>query len=169
MNATQEDHLDLEALYVAQWRSMVRFAVLLVDDPGLAEDVVQDVFLRLHRKQDSLRSQAAAVSYVRTSVLNGCRSVLRRRRVARRHARVEEKRVADLVQDDPAAIRAEFSHVLDAVRKLPRRQREVVVLRYWSLLSEREVAETLGVSVGTVKSTTSRALDGLEALLGENR
>jgi RNA polymerase sigma-70 factor (sigma-E family) len=162
--------LDLEALYATRWHQMVRLAVLLVDDVAVAEDVVQDAFVALHRHQARLRNTDAASDYLRTSVVNGARSELRKRAVWRRHLvslspRLESAESADR----PVIVAAEHADLIRALRRLPRRQREVLVLRYWSHLSEADIARTLGVSPGTVKSTASRGLDALESMLGGSR
>lgn len=157
--------LDLHALYTAHWRYLVRLAALLVDDVASAEDVVQDAFVALHRKADGLRDPEAALAYLRTSVLNLSRSVLRRRQVARKHLRVAEPE-ATAPADQDVLLRDEHRAALAAVRRLPRHQREVLVLRYWSGLSEREIAQTLGISPGSVKSAASRGLAALERVLG---
>jgi RNA polymerase sigma-70 factor (sigma-E family) len=158
--------VDVPALYRAHWRELVRLAVLLVDDLASAEDVVQDAFVALHRHAGELREPAAALGYLRASVLNLSRSVLRRRIVARRHAR------DDAVGTEPGAdqdvlLREDHRAALAAVRKLPRRQREVLVLRYWSGLSEREIAQALNISAGAVKSSASRGMAALARLLDE--
>jgi RNA polymerase sigma factor (sigma-70 family) len=129
--------------------------VLLLADRGLAEDVVQDAFVALFRRWP-LDDPAGAGGYLRVSVVNGARSAQRRVALRRRHRRAER-------DDGPPAdaetlLDEEHREVLAAVRRLPRRQREVLVLRYWSGLSEAEIAETLGVSRGTVKTCASRAL-----------
>ena len=149
------------------WLAMVRLAGLLVDDIASAEDVAQDAFVAYQRRRETLRSADADVAYLRTCVVNGARSVLRRRAVSRRYAASR----TDIGPDspDPATVAAaDSSEVMAAVRRLPRRQREVVVLRYWLDLSHAEVARLLGVSTGTVKSTASRALDALQTLLEED-
>ena len=157
-----------EALYFSHWNPMVRLALLLVDDVGSAEDVAQDAFIALHHRYRSLRDDAAAVAYLRTCVINGSRSMLRKRRVARRHAAID--RIEPDNASDHQLLLAERSRdVMTAVRALPRRQREVLVLRYWEHLNEAEIAAALGVSRGTVKSTASRALDSLETTLGAAR
>jgi RNA polymerase sigma-70 factor (sigma-E family) len=157
--------LDLHALYNAHWRYLVRLAVLLVDDVATAEDVVQDAFLALHRRSGSLRDPDAGLAYLRASVVNLSRSVLRRRQVARKHLKVAEPE-ATAAADHDVIVRDEHRMVLAAVRGLPRHQREVLVLRYWSGLSEREIAQTLGISNGAVKSAASRGMAALQRTLG---
>jgi RNA polymerase sigma-70 factor (sigma-E family) len=159
------DAVDVPALYERHWRAMVRLAVLLVDDVASAEDVVQDAFLALHRKGDTLRDPNAAVAYVRTSVVNLSRSVLRRRHTVRKHLRVAEPE-ATAAADHDVLLRDEHREALEAVHALPQRQREVLVLRYWTGLSEREIAETLGISAGAVKSSASRGMATLHNTLG---
>jgi RNA polymerase sigma-70 factor (sigma-E family) len=155
----------LVGLYRSHRLGLLRLAMLLTDDRATAEDVVQDAFLALQRRWAAV-DPAAAAGYLRTSVVNGARSLHRRHRVARRHL----QRVVP--EDAPAADLAvllgdEHRQVIDALRTLPRRQREVLVLRYWSELSEAEIAAALGVARGTVKSSASRALAALQKQLGE--
>jgi RNA polymerase sigma-70 factor (sigma-E family) len=157
--------LDVDELYTTHWRYLVRLAVLLVDDFASAEDVVQDAFIALHRRADTLRDPDAALAYLRTTVLNRSRSVLRRRQVARKHLRVAEPE-ATAPADHDVLVREEHRATLSAVRRLPRHQREVLVLRYWSGLSEREIAQTLGISTGSVKSAASRGLAAVQKMLG---
>jgi RNA polymerase sigma-70 factor (sigma-E family) len=160
--------VDITQLYTTQRLPLVRLAILLVDDLPSAEDVVQDAFMALHKRQYALRSPDAAVAYLRTSVINGCRSALRRRRVRRRHPDAELPPAGSAV-DERLLAAEEHERVLAAVRTLPRRQREVLILRYWSDLSEADIAASLGVAVGTVKSNASRGLARLENLLGDDR
>lgn len=157
--------VDVPALYERHWRSMVRLAVLLVDDLPSAEDVVQDAFVALHRHAAELRDPNAAVGYLRTSVVNLSRSVIRRRQTARKYLRVAEPE-ATAGADHEVLLRDEHRAALAAVRRLPRRQQEVLVLRYWSGLSEREIAQTLGISAGAVKSSASRGMATLQRALG---
>lgn len=143
----------------------VQLALLLVGDRPSAEDVVQDAFVGLYRALRRLREPASALPYLRAAVVNGSRSVLRGRRRA----------AARLQPPDPPALSAEAAalageerrEVLAAVARLPRRSREVLALRFYLGLSEREIAETLGVSRGTVSSTASRALTALARELKE--
>ncbi|GGQ05501.1 RNA polymerase sigma factor [Streptomyces roseolilacinus] len=148
-------------LYHAHRLSLVRMAVLLVDDQSTAEDVVQDAFVALYKRHgERLDDVDNALGYLRTSVVNAARSVLRRRRTARAYVPPHEADAASA--EDQALLGDEHRRVLDALRGLTPRQREVLVLRYWSDLSEARIAETLGLSRGAVKSTASRALDALE-------
>lgn len=147
----------LADLYTDHRMRMVRLAILLVDDPGTAEDVVQEAFTGLHRNWSSLRDEAAAVAYLRTAVVNGSRSVLRRRRTARDY--VPPHQVNARSAESLAMLSAEHQAVVDALATLPPRQREVLVLRYYGGLSEAEIADATGISRGTVKSTASRAMD----------
>jgi RNA polymerase sigma-70 factor (sigma-E family) len=157
--------VDVPTLYEQHWRALVRLAVLLVDDVASAEDVVQDAFIGLHRHRGELRDPAAALAYVRTAVVNLSRSVIRRRQTVRKHLRVAEPE-ASAPADHDVLLREEHRTALAAVRSLPRRQQEVLVLRYWSGLSEREIAETLGISAGSVKSSASRGMATLHGILG---
>jgi RNA polymerase sigma-70 factor (sigma-E family) len=152
---------ELAELYAAHRLALVRMAVLLVDHRAEAEDVVHDAFASVLGR--TLRDPDAVLGYLRTAVVNGCRSTLRRRRTARVYARPTDPGPA--TPDERAVLAEDHREVLAALDTLPPRQREVLVLRYWSELSEAEIAETLGVSRGTVKSTASRALDALEKVM----
>jgi RNA polymerase sigma-70 factor (sigma-E family) len=152
--------LGVDALCRAQWQPMVRLAYLLCGDREAAEDVVQDALLALTRRWDRLRSPDAATAYLRVSVVNGARSVVRRRITARRLGVLGDGAVE--AAERTALRNDEHRRVIDMIRGLPRRQREVVVLRYWAGLSEAEIAATLRVSAGTVKSAASRARAAIE-------
>jgi RNA polymerase sigma-70 factor (sigma-E family) len=147
----------LADLYRDHRMRMVRLASLLVDDPLTAEDVVQEAFTGLHRHWSGLRDEAAAVAYLRTAVVNGSRSVLRRRRTARDY--VPPHQVNARSAESLAMLSAEHQAVVDALGTLPPRQREVLVLCYYGGMSEAEIADATGISRGTVKSTASRAMD----------
>jgi RNA polymerase sigma-70 factor (sigma-E family) len=145
---------------------LVRLALVMVHDLATAEDVVQDAFERLHRGWPSLRQPENSLSYVRSCVLNGCRSVHRRAAVARKHA----PRLATPVtatRPDGASDRADRGEMVAALRHVPRRQREVLVLRYYLDLDVSEVADTLGISPGSVRSNTARGLAKLARVLQE--
>jgi RNA polymerase sigma-70 factor (sigma-E family) len=151
------------ALFREHHVELVRLALLMVGDLATAEDVVQDAFEHLHRRWRRLREPAAGLAYARSSVLNGCRSVHRRTAVARKHA----PRLAGPVQHSPdtATVLADHGEVLAALRGLSRRQREVLVLRFYADLDAAEIAATLRISASTVRSTTSRGLAELARLL----
>src|SRR5579875_1221533 len=166
--ASDSSRIDVPTLYDAHWRYLVRLAVLLVDDVASAEDVVQDAFVALHRKSADLRDPDAALSYLRTSVLNLARSVIRRRQVARKHLKVAEPEAGPAADHD-VLLRDEHRAALAAVRALPPRQSEILVLRYWAGLSEREIAGTLGISAGAVKSSASRGMATLAKMLDNLR
>ena len=157
------------ALFQVHRLPMVRLARLLVDDLETAEDVVQDAFTALHRKWGSLASQDAAVGYLRTCVVNGSRSVLRRRRTARANPWPEANRWTQDSPDSGVLLAEEHREVLAALRALPARQREVIVLRYWAELPEADIAAALGISVGSVKSSASRGREAIAAILGGTR
>lgn len=149
-------------LHAAHYRRLVRTSVLLVRDLATAEEVVQDAFVGLYRRWDRLRDPQAALGYLRTAVVNGSRSALR-------HRGTVEKTLPRLrpveALDDPSAAISTRRSVLDALAALPERQREVLVLRYYGDLSEAEIAETLGISRGSVKSYASRGAEALRPIL----
>jgi RNA polymerase sigma-70 factor (sigma-E family) len=155
----------LADLYREHRMRLVRLAILLVDDPSTAEDVVQEAFTGLHRHWSGLRDEAAAVGYLRTAVVNGARSVLRRRRTAREY--VPPHQVNARSAESLVMLSAEHQAVVDALSTLPPRQREVLVLRYYGGLSESEIAASTGISRGTVKSTASRALEAVGRAMAE--
>ncbi|MDX3073651.1 RNA polymerase sigma factor [Streptomyces sp. MI02-7b] len=151
---------EIDELYHHRRLDLVRLALFLVDDLPTAEDVVQDAFAALYRRHgERLAGVDDPEAYVRTSVVNGARSVLRRRRTMRAH--VPEREGHAPPPEEYVLLREEHREVLAALGRLTRRQREVLVLRYWSNLTEAQIADTLRLSRGAVKSTASRALDAL--------
>jgi len=150
-------------LYAAHYRSLVRLAVLLVRDVGTAEEVVQESFIAMHRRWRLLRNNEKALSYLRSSVVNRSRSVLRHRQIVDRNA---PKPAPDMPSAEEGAVDLlERSAMVAALRTLSPRQREVLVLRYYVDLSETQIAQTLGISPGAVKSHTARAMSSLRRLL----
>lgn len=146
----------------------MRLAVLMVDDLGSAEDIVQEAFAKLWRRHgEDLRGVDDPAAYLTTAVLNAARSALRRRKVAR--AYVAPRVGVAPAAEDLALLGEGDREVLAALGRLTARQRQVVVLRYWSELSEQEIADALRVSRGTVKSTASRALTILRGALEGRR
>ena len=151
------------ALFEAHSLGLIRLAYIMLGDRSSAEDVVQEAFCGLYRRWPQLTDQAKALPYVRSAVLNGCRTLLRRAR----------KR--DIAWgNQPWAASAEAAvvsgedrrEVMQALRRLPDRQREVLVLRFYLDLSDAEIARDMGISPGTVRSTASRALTALGRSLG---
>ncbi|MBV7699340.1 SigE family RNA polymerase sigma factor [Streptomyces sp. TRM70350] len=157
---TAGDEHGFSELYHHRRLALVRLALLLVDDLPTAEDVVQDAFVALLRRHGRrLAELDDPEAYLRTSVVNRARSALRRRRTARAYIPERERHAPSA---DRSVLLAEtHQEVINALQRLTRRQREVLVLRYWSDLTEAQIADILGVSRGTVKSTASRALDAL--------
>src|SRR4051812_1094944 len=151
-------------LYRAHRLALLRTATFLCGDQSIGEDLVQEAFVALQRNWDGLRSSAAALAYLRTCVVNGSRNVHRRASVMRRHLRVAEPETGPGA-DYALLVSEEHREVLAALRTLPTRQREVLVLRYWSELDQAQIAAAMGISPGTVKSTASRALAALESAL----
>ncbi len=147
--ATAEDAVS--ALYREHAVGLIRLAVVMLGDTPAAEDIVQEAFLGLYQHWDHLADTSNALRYVRSSVLNGCRSAFRRR--ARR----------ERPGHGPSAESAE------SAGRLPPRQREALVLRFYLELREPDIAASMGVTRGTVKSTTSRALAALGRLLQEDQ
>jgi RNA polymerase sigma-70 factor (sigma-E family) len=155
------------ALYEAHALGLVRLAYVMLGDRAAAEDVVQEAFGGLYRRWDQLSDKERALQYVRSSVLNGCRSVIRGLR----------RTDVDGVAQPPPAASAEAAvltseerrDVLRALRLLPDRQREVLVLRFYLDQPEAAIAQAMGISQSTVRSTAHRALVKLGQLLGETR
>jgi RNA polymerase sigma-70 factor (sigma-E family) len=157
------------ALYQAHAVGLIRLAVVMLGDRPAAEDVVQEAFLGLYRRWAHLADTAKALSYVRSSILNGCRSELRHRIRNERRAAQPPSAAGAASAEYAALVGEEHHQVLAALRRLPRRQREALVLRFYLDLREPEIAAWMAVSHGTVKSTTSRALAALGRLLEEDR
>ncbi|HEY2640414.1 MAG TPA: SigE family RNA polymerase sigma factor [Streptosporangiaceae bacterium] len=155
----------VDDLYRVHAVGLVRLALLLVGDRATAEDVVQDAFLGLYRGWQRIRDPGSGAGYLRVAVVNGCRSALRRRSRARL-LRVPHD--PPIWSAEAAAMDGEDRRaVLAAVARLPRRQREVLALRYYLGLGDSEIADSLSISRGTVSSTASRALAVLAREIGE--
>ena len=157
----------LEQLYAAHWRRLVRLSVLLVRDVGTAEEVVQDAFVAVHARWSRLRDPDLALAYLRQAVVNRSRSALRHRAVVERHAARRTTEPDPPAADQSTLVADRRAAVLDALRSLPLRQREVLALRYYLDLTEAEIADTLGISRGAVKSHASRGAATLRTLLEE--
>ena len=150
-------------LYSQHYRALVRLAALLVRDTPTAEEVVQDSFVAMHGGWQRLRDAEKALAYLRQAVVNRSRSVLR-------HRTVVDKNLQKAPPDMPSAehgalVLLERSAVVAALRGLPDRQREAIVLRYYADLSEAQIATAMGISRGAVKSHTARGMSALRAAL----
>ena len=154
-------------LYAAHYRSLVRLAALLLRDVPVAEEVVQDAFVAMHGAWRRLADPDKALAYLRQSVVNRSRSALRHRSVEARHAPAAAPDTASAEQS--ALLALEHESVLAALRELPVRQREVLVLRYYLDLSEADIADTVGISRGAVKSHASRGIAALRSQLEATR
>jgi RNA polymerase sigma-70 factor (sigma-E family) len=144
--------------------SLIRLAYVILSDRQAAEDVVQDAFCQLYRRWDRLADTEALAQYVRASVINGCRSALRRRSVRNRKVMYELPAASA-----EAAIlgNEERSEVIRAVDRLPGRQREALVLRFYLDLPDEEIARLMDIGPSTVRSTIHRALVTLGEILRE--
>ena len=150
-------------LYSEHYRALVRLAALLVRDKPTAEEVVQDSFVAMQGGWQRLRDTEKALAYLRQAVVNRSRSVLR-------HRTVVDKNLQKAPPDMPSAehgalVLLERSAVVAALRGLPDRQREAIVLRYYADLSEAEIATAMGISRGAVKSHTARGMTALRTAL----
>ena len=157
----------LTAVYTAHYTSLVRLGALLLRDTGSAEEIVQDAFVAMHARWHRLRDPHKALAYLRTAVVNRCRS-------RQRHLVVVDKHMPRSLPEEPSAEQAvlrtaETDRVIDAMRTLPEKQRTVMVLRYYGDLSEAEIADTMGISRGSVKSHAARASKSLRQVLEQSR
>ena len=151
------------ALYAEHYRTLVGLAAFLVRDNSTAEEVVQDSFVAMHCGWRRLRDRDKALAYLRRSVVNRSRSVLR-------HRMVVDKNAPDPLPDMPSAeqgaiAQIERSAVVDALRALPLRQREALVLRFYADLSAGQIASIMGISTGAVKSHTARGMSSMRTVL----
>ncbi|MEU5939673.1 SigE family RNA polymerase sigma factor [Micromonospora sp. NPDC047548] len=166
---TDLNDLDREAalirLFDLHYTALLRLAVLLGADD--AENVVAEAYCQLYRRWQRLRSAEAALAYLRSVVCNLTRMRLRHLQVIRRHTEPIDDSVASaesvaLLQDDHRVL-------IEALRRLPDRQREALVLRHWLGLRESDIAAAMGISVGAVKSHTARGIAKLAQLMEARR
>jgi RNA polymerase sigma-70 factor (sigma-E family) len=153
----------LTETYQAHYSSLLRLAALLLDDTASCEDVVQEAFIRVHSARRRLRDPDKTLAYLRQTVVNLSRSTLRRRILG---LRLLQKPMPDAASAEEGAYDAlERDELIVALRGLQRRQREVLVLRYFSDMTEAQVADALGISVGSVKAYGSRGLAALRVTM----
>jgi RNA polymerase sigma-70 factor (sigma-E family) len=158
-----EAYQAVTALFAQHYRTLVGLAAFLIRDTAMAEEVVQESFVAMHCGWSRLRDSDKALPYLRRSVVNRSRSVLRHRMVIDKNA---PKPSPDMPSAEQGAIaQLERSAVIDALRALPLRQREALVLRYYADLSEAQIAAAMGISTGAVKSHTARGMSALRSAL----
>ena len=158
--------LAVTELYSVQYKALVRLAAMLVRDTSTAEEVVQEAFIAMHDGWHRLKDAEKALAYLRQAVVNRSRSVLRHRMVVEKNA---PKPAPDMPSAEHGAMALlERSAVIAALRGLPERQREAIVLRYYADLSEAEIAAAMRISRGAVKSHTARAMAALKAVLEQD-
>lgn len=159
-----DPNMALCELYDAYYQSLVQVAVMLVHDVTIAEEVVQDAFAGLYGAWYRLRDTGKAGAYLQQSVVNRSRSVLRRRAVEDKYAPASP---LDSGTEESVVTLIERCAVVAALRELPARQREAVLLRFYGDLSEADIAKAMGISRGTVKSHTKRGVSALREVLGD--
>ncbi|MEV5436660.1 SigE family RNA polymerase sigma factor [Streptomyces sp. NPDC052682] len=154
---TTVDHLT--ETYRAHYRSLLGLAALLLDDTASCEDVVQEAFIRVHSARKRVRDPEKTLAYLRQTVVNLSRSALRRRILG---LKLLSKPMPDMASAEEGAYdQLERDSLIKAMKGLQRRQREVLVLRYFADMTEAQVAETLGISLGSVKAYGSRGIAAL--------
>ena len=154
-------------MYDTEYRSLVRMSALLLGDVGSAEEIVQDSFIATRAAWHGLHDIDKGTHYLRRTVMNRSRSLLRHRAVVEKHMSISEP---DMPSAEQAAItRLERTAVIAALRTLPARQREALVLKFYLGLSEAEVAAAMRISEGAVKSHTARAKAALRSRLEPER
>lgn len=158
---TTVDHLT--ETYQTHYRSLLGLAALLLDDTASCEDVVQEAFIRVHSARRRVRDPQKTLAYLRQTVVNLSRSALRRRIVG---LKLLSKPMPDMPSAEEGAYeQLERDQLIRAMRGLQRRQREVLVLRYFADMTEVQVAETLGLSLGSVKAYGSRGIAALRVVM----
>ncbi|GAA1598480.1 SigE family RNA polymerase sigma factor [Kribbella sancticallisti] len=166
-SAVTEREDAITRLHREQWAGLVRLSLLLLGDRASAEDAVQESFAAIYRRWDKIKDRDRLDAYLRSAVLNTSRSVLRRRRLAVLHRQPIEPPVWSA--ESEAMLGEDRREVLAALATLPTRRREVLVMRFYLHLSDAEIAETLGISAVSVRSTVSRGLKDLGQKLEEGR
>jgi RNA polymerase sigma-70 factor (sigma-E family) len=169
----QPDDIDaaaaVTALYRANALGMIRLAHVVLGDRGAAEDVVQEAFSGLYRRWAHVSDHDKALSYVRSAVLNACRSALRRVKPELcGEPPADASRPGQLSGETAVLDEEERVTVMAALRKLPHRQREVLILRFYLDMTDQEIAAQMGIGASTVRSSAHRALVALGRMLGES-
>ena len=159
----------LDLLFRRHYTALLRLGVVMLGSREAAEDAVQDAFVALHRHWPSMRDPEAAEAYLRSAVLNRCRSWMRRQATQRAPRPLVLVREHQESPEDTTMNRDEVGSLVAQLRTLARRQREVLACRYVLELSVAETAELLHISPGSVKSHTHRGLQALQQRLEVTR
>lgn len=162
--ADLERRAALSDLYRAEYRKLVHLAALLIDPREVAEEIVQDAFVQLDRSWDRVAEPVARPAYLRSTVVNLARNRHRRRLVALRHRPAPEPDAA--AAEHHALVAEEHREVMAAIRSLPDRQRQCMVLRFYEDFTAAQIAEALGISEGSVKTHLHRAMHAMAERLG---
>jgi RNA polymerase sigma factor (sigma-70 family) len=149
----------LTDVYLANYYPLIRLAALLVDGVAACEEIVQEAYVRVYSRRPKLRDETRALGYLQQAVLCLSRSSPRRARTSRTHT--DRASTAAAGADARAVEHIEQAAVVQAFRRLPRRRREVLALRFYAELSEAQVAGALQLSVGSVRTHSTQGLDRL--------
>jgi RNA polymerase sigma factor (sigma-70 family) len=156
----------VEVLFRRHYAELLRLAVVMLGNREAAEDAVQDAFVAMHRNVRTLRDPGAAESYLRIAVLNRCRSWIRRQVAQRAPRPLSLVPAQHESAEDTTVDRDEAGSLVDVMRTLARRQREVLACRYVLEMSIEETAQLLEISQGAVKAHTHRGLQVLQKRMG---
>lgn len=163
----RRDDVWLRDLHDSHWASMVRLATLLLGSTDQAEEIVQEALLAVFQRRNQFSTLDHAGAYLRAAVVNRTRSAHRHRGAVERFRPDPRPSPSTPEEEILSAERAE--QMFNLVHELPRRQREVLVLRYYSGASEAEIADALGISRGAVKSHAHRGIEALRAKMEGSR
>ena len=154
-------------LFAAEGRSLVRLARIFCDDRNAAEDLVQEAFIRLHRSASKIRDPQRAPAFLRSIVINLARDHNRRGLMSLRHRNSMQPADDPPSTEELAVADESDEEIIRALRSLSDRQQRCLVLRFYLQLSEREIADTLGISRNSVNTHCQRGMAALERLLGD--
>ncbi len=156
-------------LFEQEGASLVRMARLFTDDRNAAEDLIQEAFIRLHKSAHRIRSPEKAAPYLRSIVINLARDHNRRGLMSLRHQEATPAGTDPDAPEDRLILDEEQTLLLNEVRALSPRQRDCIFLRFYLELSEREIADALGISPNSVKTHCRRGLASLRETIGGER
>lgn len=159
----------VDALFRRHYLAMLRLGVVMVGSREAAEDAVQEAFAALYRNWRSLRDAEDAERYLRSAVLNRCRSWVRRQATQKASRPLMLVREQHESPEDTIVSRDGVGSLVAVMRTLPRRQREVLACRLVLEMSIAETAQLLGISEGSVKTHAHRGLQTLHERIEEAR